>query len=106
MSYPDDNIVESSANDASQLSDIVYCVLRQCCYKAVSLWEAVFDDVRAWMTQPRTTRTRTKTIFSQHKKTLAASLAMLSASIGVYGQLLGKYSGMVRVSFQQLRGFA
>lgn len=82
--------MEHDAHHVTALPALVCGVLSQLYHKVTLLWEAAFENLRLWVTQPRN-----KTQFPRQKAAVATALAQLLNSVELYSRVLVDRSNMV-----------
>ncbi|KAL8816399.1 MAG: hypothetical protein Q9223_004586 [Gallowayella weberi] len=88
MSHAKENIVSYMSDHVAILQKLVCGILRQFCYKAVSLWETMFENLRSWVFGRRN-----KSSFLRQKGIIATSLAHVYSSIESYHHASQGWSG-------------
>ncbi|KAI4181179.1 MAG: hypothetical protein LQ348_005061 [Seirophora lacunosa] len=86
LAQPHQNIAHFDRDDSVNEA-LLFRLLHELYHKATTLWEALFEHLRIWVSEPRK-----KANFPQHKRTVATSLAQLSACVDLYSEALAKWS--------------
>ena len=98
LSYPERNAVKYPTGATAALPRLVCGVLRRLYQKAITLWEEMFEHLRAWISGRRD-----KATFSEQKATVAQSLAQLLNCIERYNEASRTWSN--RVNLMALAGY-
>ncbi|KAL8807149.1 MAG: hypothetical protein Q9182_000831 [Xanthomendoza sp. 2 TL-2023] len=93
MAHANEIVVSYTSDQVAFLPELVCGVLRQFCYKAVSLWETTFDNLRSWVVGRRNKRGFLGG-FLRQKGIMARSLADLYSSIESYNHASPGWLGM------------